>query len=157
MALGTCFLDLVGGPESESMLGFLALNPRISLVRHEPLPYPHPEREKTTEDVTDIHMAFASVLPKKQPKLQLKKDLEVIKDALKDLRFTLDPVLTDATPDDLTQKLTKGRRKYERQDGKPVSTTAGKRRQTGCGFVCRGSRNVLFPETACCRSIQQPT
>jgi len=107
------FFDLVGGSESKSMLGFLALNPRISLVRHEPLPHPHPAREKTTEDVTDIRMAFASALPKKQPKLQLHKDLAVIKEALKGfnvegVRFTLDPVLTNATPDDLAQKLPKG-------------------------------------------------
>jgi hypothetical protein len=107
------FLDFLGGSESKSMLGFLALNPRISLVRHEPLPYPHPVREKTTEDVTDIRMAFASALPKKQPKLQLDKDLAVIRNALKDfnvegVRCTLDPVLTDTTPDDLAQKLPKG-------------------------------------------------
>ncbi len=107
------FFDFLGGSESRSMLGFLALNPRISLVRHEPLPYPHPKWEKTTEDMTDIHMTFASALPKKQPKLQLEKDLEMIKEALKDfnvegVHFTLDPVLMDATPDDLEQKLTRG-------------------------------------------------
>jgi hypothetical protein len=107
------FFDFLGGPESKSMLGFLALNPRISLVRHEPLPHPHPTREKTTEDVTDIRMAFASALPKEQPKLQLDKDLAVIQEALggfnvEGVRITLDPVLTDATPDDLAQKLPKG-------------------------------------------------
>jgi hypothetical protein len=107
------FFDLVGGSESKSMLGFLVLNPRISLVRHEPLPHPHPAREKTTKDVTDIRMAFASAMPKNQPKLQLNKDLKVIREALKDfnvegVHFTLDPVLTDATPDDLAQKLPKG-------------------------------------------------
>lgn len=104
------FLDLVGGGESRSMLGFLALNPRISMVRHEPLPFPHPVREKTTEDVTDIRMAFASALPAKQPLLHLDRDLEMISDSLKDfdvegVRFTLEPVITDATPDDLAERL----------------------------------------------------
>lgn len=104
------FLDLVGGGESRSMLGFLALNPRISMVRHEPLPFPHPMREKTTEDLTDIRMAFASALPKGQPLLHLDRDLDVIQDSLKDfdvegVRFTLEPVITDATPDDLAMRL----------------------------------------------------
>lgn len=104
------FLDLVGGPESRSMLGFLALNPRISIVRHEPLPFPHPMREKTTEDLTDIRMAFASALPKGLPLLHLDKDLEVIQESLKDcdmegVRITLEPVITDATPDDLAMRL----------------------------------------------------
>ena len=107
------FIDFLGGSESKSMLGFLALNPRISLVRHEPLPYPHPAREKTAEDVTEIRLAFASALPKKQPKLQLDNDLAVIQNALKDfnvegVRCLLDPVLTDTTPNDLAQKLPKG-------------------------------------------------
>lgn len=39
------FFNFLGGSESRCMLGFLALNPRISLVHHEPLPYPHPERD----------------------------------------------------------------------------------------------------------------
>lgn len=104
------FLDLVEGAESRSMLGFLALNPRISIVRHEPLPFPHPMREKTTEDLTDIRMAFASALPKGLPLLHLDKDLEVIQNSLKDfdvegVHFTLEPVITDATPDDLAMRL----------------------------------------------------
>ncbi len=107
------YLDFLGGPESKSMLGFLALNPRISIVRHEPIPHPHPTQEKTTKDVTDIRMVFASALPKKQPKLRLDKDLAVIRESLKDfnvegVRFTLGPVLTNATPDELAQKLPKG-------------------------------------------------
>ncbi len=106
------YFDFLGGPESKSMLGFLALNPRISLVRHEPLPHPHPVREKTTDDVTDIRMAFVAALPKKQSKLRLNKDLAAVKNALEDfnvegVRITLDPVFMDATPDDLAQKLPK--------------------------------------------------
>lgn len=107
------FLDLVGGSESRSMLGFLALNPRISMVRHEPLPFPHPVGEKSAADSTEIRMAFASALPAKQSLLHLDRDLEVIEDSLKSfsvegVRFALDPVITDATPDDLAGRLTRG-------------------------------------------------
>ena len=107
------YFDFLGGIDSKSMLGFLALNPRISLVRHEPLPLPHPAREKTSEDITEIRMAFASAQPINQPELQLGNDLAIIQGALKDfevegVHFTLDPVFTDATPDDLAYKLPKG-------------------------------------------------
>jgi len=34
------YLDLLGGPDS--MRGFLALDLRVSFLRHEPLPHPHP-------------------------------------------------------------------------------------------------------------------
>ncbi|MCX6032844.1 MAG: CHAT domain-containing protein [Chloroflexi bacterium] len=105
------FLDLLGGPDS--MRGFLALNPRISVVRHEPLPHPHPAIAKSSADVTDIRLAIATALPAQQSVLYLDKDVAAIQRAVQDfdlegVRITVDPVLMDATPGDLATKLPKG-------------------------------------------------
>ncbi|MGA3359863.1 MAG: CHAT domain-containing protein [Halobacteriota archaeon] len=107
------YWDFLGGAESTSMSGFLVLDGRVSLVRHEPLPYPHPSRTKTAEDLTDIRVAFACALPKGERKLELRQDLNMITEAVRKvnedgLRFVLKPKIKDATPLDLENKLPKG-------------------------------------------------
>jgi hypothetical protein len=66
------FLPLYPGPESER--GFIALDPRISLVRHESLNAPHPKVEPS-EDVSDVRMLIAAASPKSLKPLQLTKEV----------------------------------------------------------------------------------
>ncbi|MFX1411683.1 MAG: CHAT domain-containing protein [Promethearchaeota archaeon] len=105
------FVNLQGGPDG--MHGFLALNPRISLVRHEPLPHPHPVPGRASDDLTDVRMAIAAALSEGQRELQLDKEVANIKEAVHDfnvdgVRIRVDPVLMDVTPDELARKLPKG-------------------------------------------------
>ena len=107
------FYDIVGEADSKSMLGFLALNPRISIVRHEPLPHPHAKLTSASRDITEIRVALVTASPKGQSKLNIEKDLASMNEALKGfdvegIRITLDPVLMNATPDDLSTKIPKG-------------------------------------------------
>lgn len=97
----------VGGPDS--MSGFLALDPRISIVRHEPLPHPHPAPSATSSDVTDLRMVVAAASPKTQRALDVDKEVSDITTALQDFnvdgtKLTTIPLL-DATPSDVAQAL----------------------------------------------------
>ena len=97
----------VGGPDS--MSGFLALDPRISVVRHEPLPYPHPVSKGAGENIDDLRMVVAAASPSTQIKLDVEKEVSYITDALRDfevdgMRLTAEPV-RDATPLDVANAL----------------------------------------------------
>ena len=97
----------VGGPDA--MSGFLALDPRISVVRHEPLPHPHPARNDTGADVADLRMVIAAASPKTQRELKVEQEVSYITGALQDfnvdgMRLTAVPVL-DATPPDVANAL----------------------------------------------------
>jgi hypothetical protein len=97
----------VGGPDA--MSGFLALDPRISIVRHEPLPHPHPASQDSGANVTDLRMVIAAASPKTQPELKVEEEVSYITGALKDLdvdgtRLTTVPVL-DATPPEVARAL----------------------------------------------------
>jgi hypothetical protein len=97
----------VGGPDS--MSGFLGLNPRFSIVRHEPLPHPHPITEDTGLDLTDLRMVVVSASPKTQHELKVGQEVAYITQAVKD--FKVDGVqinaipVPDATPQELAQTL----------------------------------------------------
>jgi hypothetical protein len=102
------YFDPLGGPDS--MRGFLALDPRVSIVRHEPLPFPHPEREEAKTEPMNLRMVVAAASPKGQAELQLDREISIIKQALQDfevdgVRIIPDPVLMDATPVEVADAL----------------------------------------------------
>lgn len=97
----------VGGPDA--MSGFLALDPRISIVRHEPLPHPHPTTGYTDTDLTDLRMVIAAASPKTQARLDVNQEVAYITHALQDfnvdgIRLTTVPLL-DATPPEVATAL----------------------------------------------------
>ena len=92
----------VGGPDS--MSGFLVLNPCVSIVRHEPLPHPHPAAKMTNTDLTELRMVIAAASPKTQPKLDVDKEISYITKALKDFkvdntRITTIPIIDATLPE----------------------------------------------------------
>jgi hypothetical protein len=102
------YFDPLGGPDS--MRGFLALEPRISLIRHEPLPFPHPEPIPAKAELQNVRMLLAAASPKSQKPLQIEKEVSTIREAIKDfkvegLQITIDPLLMDATPPEVGQAL----------------------------------------------------
>jgi hypothetical protein len=102
------YFDPLGGPDS--MRGFIALEPRISLVRHEPLPHPHPTPTKPSTNMTQLRMVVAAALPKGHTGLQVEREVEIIQQALQDfnvegVRITPEPVIMDATPPEVAAAL----------------------------------------------------
>lgn len=102
------YFDPLGGPDSTR--GFLALEPRISLVRHEPLPFPHPAPVKDKAGLTNLRMVVAAASPKGQKELQIDKEISIIREAFKDfnvegIHIEVDPVVMDATPPEVAQAL----------------------------------------------------
>ncbi len=90
----------------DSMRGFLLLDPRVSLVRHEALPRPHAAVPAAEGDLTEWRLLLTSALPAKARLLQLDKEIESITTALADfdvegVRLTCDPVLRDVGRNDL--------------------------------------------------------
>ncbi len=97
----------VGGPDA--MSGFLVLDPRISVVRHEPLPHPHPATKVTGAEVTDLRLVIAAASPKTQRPLNVDQEVAYITGSLKDFevdgtRLTAVRVL-DATPPEVANAL----------------------------------------------------
>jgi hypothetical protein len=97
----------VGGPDS--MSGFLALNPCFSIMRHEPLPHPHPVTKDAGTDLTNLRMVVAVASPKTQRELDVDKEIASITQAVKDfdvdgVRFSLVSLL-NATPPEVAQTL----------------------------------------------------
>lgn len=94
--------------EPDSMRGFLALNKSISIVRHEPLPFPHPA-PATSEGLSDLPMLIAAALPKGEQKLDLDQEIKNIEEAVKDFNLAgmhiIPKVVKDATREDLKQAL----------------------------------------------------
>jgi hypothetical protein len=96
------YLDPLGLGGPDAMRGFLVLDPRISLVRHEPLPHPHPVVARASTDLTDLRMVIAASSPQTQTELQVDREVDRVKHALQDFkventRLTIDPILMDAT------------------------------------------------------------
>lgn len=99
------YLNLID--ETASLSGFLVLDPRISLVRHEPLPYPHPVIASSQADIKDLRMLILAAQPEGTPSLELDVEVNNIQKAIRDfnvegLRFSVN-TLMDATPSDLMQ------------------------------------------------------
>jgi len=102
------YLDLLGdGPDS--MRGFLALNKAISMVRHEPLPFPHPAPVSAPEGLTQLPMLVAAAVPQGEQPLDLDEEIDTIKNAVEDFDLAgmqIKPtVVRDATWDDLSKAL----------------------------------------------------
>ena len=105
------YLNPTEGTEAEdTMRGFLILDPRISIVRHEALPRPHASVPEAETDITDMRMLVATAMPGSERELDLKKEVKKITEAIKDfdvdgVRITCDPILTDVTYDELRDAL----------------------------------------------------
>ncbi len=103
------YLDLLGSSGPDSMGGFLALNKSISIVRHEPLPFPHPAPIAAPAGLTNLPMLIAAALPEGEQKLDLDQEIKNIEGVvsgfnLAGMRIT-PKVLKDATREDLKQAL----------------------------------------------------
>ncbi|MBP8107834.1 MAG: CHAT domain-containing protein [Caldilineaceae bacterium] len=92
------YLKLLDGPDS--LAGFLVLNERISVVRHEPLPSPHPKPGKTLADFSDVRLLVAAASPKVAglSPLDVKKEVDLVKTAvqgfnLEGVRVTADTLM----------------------------------------------------------------
>ena len=94
------YLDRTGST-GDSMLGFLALDPRISIIRHEPLPIA-PATAKVTGDV-NVLAALAS--PDNLEPLNLKVEAEVLHKALNGQPGIALTVQQDATLDGIEKAL----------------------------------------------------
>ena len=98
------------GATKDGLDGFLALDPRISFVRHEPLPLPHARITATAQGLTGLQMLSASAQPAGSMPLRLEHEAELLHQALDGfevdgLRLKLEPELIDATPDALESSL----------------------------------------------------
>jgi hypothetical protein len=72
------------------------------MVRHEPLPHPHPVIKDTGTDLDDARIVIASASPKTQTELNVDQEVTYITDAMQDfkvdgMRITMVP-LPNATP-----------------------------------------------------------
>lgn len=103
------YLPLVEGPDA--LRGFLTLNPRISLVRHVPLPVPHPGAEAgVPQELRELRIALVGAVPAGAQALEVERDLENIQRAIggaevEGLRVACEPVLRDATVEELERAL----------------------------------------------------
>lgn len=127
------YLNFLDGPDS--MEGFLALNERVSLVRHEPLPHPHPALSQAPGDLDQLRMVVAAASPdvkdlRLQP-LDVEREVGLVQEAvagfdIEGVHITAEPVLANATQAQLTDALRQkayifhfaghGVPKYERDD-----------------------------------------
>jgi hypothetical protein len=103
------YLQFHQGEENRSH--FLALNPQISIVRHEALPEEHAKLSGTKTDRLRLVAAFAS--PNGYTKLNLKREKRIIEGIFKDfnvdgIAIDWEPFIEDATIDDLAVALQKG-------------------------------------------------
>lgn len=100
------YFDPMGG--ADSMRGFLSLDPRVSIVRHEPLPYPHPHA--IVPDKTELRLMMAAASPDGQPKLDLDKEITAVTEAVQDfevegVQIKAEPILRNASAADVADAL----------------------------------------------------
>lgn len=102
------------GNDTDSMEGFLALNERISMVRHEPLPRPHPQPGAATDNMQEVRMVVAGASPEASDvglqRLEVNKEIDTIELAiagydLEGVQVTAEPVLREATRAQLAEAL----------------------------------------------------
>ena len=102
------YLDLLGGAP-DSMRGFLALDKAVSIVRHEPLPFPHPALTPAPEGLKELPLLVATASPQGEDGLDLEEEIGTIEKAttgfdLAGVRI-LPKILRDATNQDLGEAL----------------------------------------------------
>lgn len=104
------YLNTSGGPDGWT--GFLALDPRVSFVRHEPLALRHSKIEAADADadIKNLHLLMATAQPAGSRELELEHEVDVVKQALADfevdgVRITCDPVLMNVTRRKLAETL----------------------------------------------------
>lgn len=98
------------GIAQTSLEGFLALDPRISFVRHDPLPLAHPRIQPVEGGLATLRMLVAAAQPASQPPLRLEREIALLRQALggfemDGLKLSLDPLLMHATPGGLEANL----------------------------------------------------
>ena len=97
--------------QADSMAGFLALDGRVSIVRHEPLLNAHPTIGPVDEDIEDLQMVIATALPKGQAMLDLEREVANVQTAVKDfnvngIKLTIEKTIQSTTRQDI-EKLPK--------------------------------------------------
>lgn len=102
------YLNLLG--KADGWFGFLALDPRISFVRHEPLATPHSRLQYTGEDIRNLRMILAAAQPQGTDELALEKEIEIVTRAVDEaevdgVRIVCSPILRDATYKELANTL----------------------------------------------------
>jgi hypothetical protein len=106
------YVDLLGGAP-DSMRGFLVLDKAISVVRHEPLPFPHPAPTPALQGLKEVPVLIAAASPKgdgeELEELDLEGEIRTIEEALAHfdlagVRIT-PKVLRDATSKELSNAL----------------------------------------------------
>lgn len=103
------YLNPVGATK-DGLDGFLALDPRISFVRHEPLPLPHARITPGGPGLTSLQMLAATAQPVGSLPLRLDHEMDLLHESLDGfevdgLRLELEPELKDTTPDQLERSL----------------------------------------------------
>ena len=93
----------------DTIYSFLALDPRISIVRHEPLGLPHRQPIQPTARMTELRMLVAAATPVDRKALAVDKEVENLENALNSIKAAnLDIKLTskrNATWDVVTNQL----------------------------------------------------
>src|SRR5208283_1087057 len=74
------FVDLLGGAP-ESMRGFLLLDRSVSIVRHEPLPFPHPHLIPVSGGIKALRLLVAAASPEGEEELDLEGEIRAIEKA----------------------------------------------------------------------------
>jgi len=102
------YVDLLGEGK-DSLRGFLALDKRISFVRHEPLPFPHPAPIAAPAGTQELPLLIAAALTEGQEDLDLDAEIDTITTAVQGLSLAgtriIPTVLRDATRAELAQAL----------------------------------------------------
>jgi hypothetical protein len=98
------------GAAKDTLDGFLALDPRVSFIRHEPLALPHAQVQRQAGDLTELHMLAAAAQPVGSLPLGLEREIGNLTTALdsfevEGVRLVLDPVMMNPTPNELEARL----------------------------------------------------
>ena len=106
------YLDRAG-TDKASMEGFLALDPRISFVRHDPLPQAHAKIQSAGEGLQRVRMLAATAQPAGSFPLNLEREVNLLRQALANfsidgVSLEINPLLAHATPGLLETNLSIG-------------------------------------------------
>jgi hypothetical protein len=102
------YLNLLG--EQDKWDYFLALDPRVSFVRHEPLARPHSRLQTGDADINRWRLMLATAQPARERELDLDGEVKIVEEALKDfdvdgVGITCKPILMNVTRKELMKAL----------------------------------------------------